>query len=169
MPRLDRRLLGQRDPARPRVLTLHYPLPPPGERRKLAAQRRYLDSFDAVVAHTETAAARLRDEVGLDPAKVEVIPHGPFDYLTEPRRRAAAAGRARPGAKDPVILFFGLLRPYKGIDTLLEAFAAGRGRRALDRRDAADAARAAAEAGRTRRRDGSASCPASSPTRRSRR
>ena len=126
MPRLDRRLLGKRDPDRPRVLTLHYPLPPPGETRKLAVQHRYLDSFDAVVAHTETAAARLRDEVGLDPAKVEVIPHGPFDYLTN-----LASPGSLPieltGAKDPVILFFGLLRPYKGIDTLLEAFASVEG------------------------------------------
>jgi glycosyltransferase involved in cell wall biosynthesis len=126
IPRLDRHLIGRRNPGRPRVLTLHYPLPKPGESRQLAAQRRYLDSFDAVVAHTESAAARLRDEVGLDPAKVEVIPHGPFDYLAD-----LAAPAPLPvelaGAEGPVILFFGLLRPYKGIDTLLEAFASVEG------------------------------------------
>jgi glycosyltransferase involved in cell wall biosynthesis len=54
--------------------------------------------------------------------RIRVIPHGAFDYMTRlpvesplPRELGEAEG--------PVILFFGLLRPYKGIDVLLEAFA----------------------------------------------
>jgi glycosyltransferase involved in cell wall biosynthesis len=125
LPAVDRFLIGAgRD--HPRVITLHYPLPKPGERRRLAAQRRYLDRFDAVVVHTEGAAARLRDEVGIAAAKVEVIPHGPLDYLTAlPEEEPLPA--ELEGAEGPVILFFGLLRPYKGIDTLLEAFASVEG------------------------------------------
>jgi len=124
LPAVDRFLLPRAP--RPRVLTLHYPLPQPGEHRKLAAQRRYLDTFDAVVVHTEGAAARLRDEVGLAAGKVEVIPHGPLDYLTE-QDDVRPLPAELEGAEGPVILFFGLLRPYKGIDTLLEAFAAVEG------------------------------------------
>ena len=49
-----------------------------------------------------------------------------------------------------MVLFFGLLRPYKGVDTLLRGVRAGRGRRAVGRRHAADADGAAARAGRAR-------------------
>ena len=90
-----------------------------------------------------TAPRRLRDEVGLDPARVRVIPHGAFDYLTRlPEEKPLPA--ELEGAEGPVILFFGLLRPYKGIDILLEAFRQRRGRRALDRRQPAHGRRAAA-------------------------
>lgn len=118
MPPLDVRLLP---PARPRVMTAHYILPPRPSRRQVAATRSVYSRMDAVIAHSEHGAARLRDEVGLDRGAVRVIPHGAFDYLTRlPDERPLAP--ELEGAEGPVILFFGLLRPYKGLDTLLEAF-----------------------------------------------
>jgi glycosyltransferase involved in cell wall biosynthesis len=120
MPALDIRLLP---PLRPRVITAHYILPPSPSRRQLAAARRVFGAMDAVVAHSEHGAARLREQVGIDPARVRVIPHGAFDYLTRlPEEKPLPA--ELEGAEGPVVLFFGLLRPYKGIEALLEAFAA---------------------------------------------
>src|SRR5262249_62198388 len=53
--------------------------------------------------------------------RLYVIPHGAFGYLTRqpdevPRPEELAA------VEGPVILTFGLVRPYKGTDVLLEAF-----------------------------------------------
>jgi glycosyltransferase involved in cell wall biosynthesis len=117
-PPLDARLLP---PTRPRLLTAHYILPPDPSQHQVGAARRLYERMDAVVAHSEHSAARLRDEVGLDPAKVRLVPHGAFDYLTRlPEERPLPDELA--GAEGPVILCFGLLRPYKGTEVLLEAF-----------------------------------------------
>jgi glycosyltransferase involved in cell wall biosynthesis len=118
MPSLDARLL----PAlRPRVMTAHYVLPPWPSRRQVSTARRLFGSMDAVVAHSEHGAERLRDEAGVDPARIRVIPHGAFDYFTRlPEEKPLPI--ELEGAEGPVILFFGLLRPYKGLDTLLQAF-----------------------------------------------
>jgi len=118
VPALDAALLP---PRRPRLMTAHYVLPPQPSRRQVAAARRLFGRMDAVIAHSEHGARRLREEVGLPPESVRVIHHGAFDYLTElPRERPLPP--ELEGAEGPVILFFGLLRPYKGVDVLLEAF-----------------------------------------------
>jgi glycosyltransferase involved in cell wall biosynthesis len=125
VPGLDVRLLP---PLRPRVVTAHYILPPQPNRRQVKSARRVFAAMDAVVAHSEHSAARLRDEVGLATEKVHVIPHGAFDYLTQlPEEKPLPA--ELEGAEGPVILSFGLLRPYKGIENLIEAYGriAGRG------------------------------------------
>ncbi|HTR75634.1 MAG TPA: glycosyltransferase [Solirubrobacterales bacterium] len=119
LPGLDRRLLP---PTRPRVMTAHYILPPQASRRATRAAHKVFGAMDAVVAHSEHGAARLRDEVGLPAERVHVIPHGAFDYLTRlPEEKPLP--EELEGAEGPVVLSFGLLRPYKGLENLLEAFA----------------------------------------------
>jgi glycosyltransferase involved in cell wall biosynthesis len=118
VPALDAMLLPSN---RPRAMTAHYILPPRPARRQVAAAHRVFGRMDAVIAHSEHGAARLRDEVGLDPGRVRVIPHGAFDYLARLAEEKPLPAELQ-GAEGPVVLFFGLLRPYKGLDTLLDAF-----------------------------------------------
>jgi glycosyltransferase involved in cell wall biosynthesis len=118
LPALDALLLPRR---RPRVMTAHYIVPPDASGSRVAAANFAFGRMDAVVAHSEHSAARLRDQVRLDPEKIRVIPHGAFDYLTRlPEEQPLPA--ELEGAEGPVILCFGLLRPYKGTEVLLEAF-----------------------------------------------
>jgi glycosyltransferase involved in cell wall biosynthesis len=116
VPGLDAALLP---PARPRAYTVHYPLP--DSRAGVARERALLRRMDAVIIHTESGARALRERIGLDPQRVHVVPHGAFEYLTRlPEEKPLPTELAEVGG--PVVLFFGLLRPYKGIDVLLEAF-----------------------------------------------
>ena len=70
--------------------------------------------------------ARLAEDFGVSPERIEVIPHGAFDYLTHQPDEVELPEELRE-VKGPVILTFGLVRPYKGTDVLLEAFARVRG------------------------------------------
>ena len=99
---LDGFLLPRRHP---RVLTAHDVLPReprPGQR---AGQRALYERMDAIVVHSEHGAARLRGELGLDPARVHVIPHGALHDLTaqpagaQPPPELRPPGRRRPPAR----------------------------------------------------------------------
>jgi glycosyltransferase involved in cell wall biosynthesis len=111
---LDGRLLPR---GRPLVLTAHDVLPREPRRGQREAQRRLYERFDAIVAHSEHGRERLTDELGIDAARVHVIPHGAFAHLAE-----APEAPAPFQTDKKVVLFFGLMRPYKGIDVLLEAW-----------------------------------------------
>jgi glycosyltransferase involved in cell wall biosynthesis len=117
---LDVHLLPRR---RPVVLTAHDVLPREPRPGQLSAQRRCYERADAVVVHSEHGRARLVEALDVDPAKVHAIAHGAFEHLTR-----VCGARPLPaelaGVSKPVVLCFGLLRPYKGIDVLLEAWSA---------------------------------------------
>ena len=86
------------------------------------AAARALERMDAAIALSEYGARRLRASGAIAPERVHVIAHGAFGYLTElPQELPIPEELA--GAEGPVILSFGLIRPYKGVDVLLRAFA----------------------------------------------
>ena len=112
---LDQLLLPR---GRPLVLTAHDVLPREPRRLQHNAQRRLYARMDAVIAHTEHSRERLA-ALGVEEAKLHLIPHGAFDSLASltPERPVEL-----PEPTRPVALFYGLLRPYKGLDVLLDAW-----------------------------------------------
>ncbi|HEY5318798.1 MAG TPA: glycosyltransferase family 4 protein [Solirubrobacteraceae bacterium] len=113
-------------PRRPIVLTAHDLLPREPRPGQARAQRRCYDAVDALVVHSEYGRRQLTQALALDPGKVRVIHHGAFEYLTRlPREQPLSDELAEVTA--PVVLFFGLLRPYKGVEVLLDAWRDVRG------------------------------------------
>jgi glycosyltransferase involved in cell wall biosynthesis len=117
VPQLD---VGLAPRSRPLVLTAHDVLPREPRPGQLRAQRRLYARADAVVVHSQHGAERLY-ELDVHPAKVFVIPHGAFTHLAEQPSERPLPEELAAVAK-PVVLCFGLIRPYKGIDVLLEAW-----------------------------------------------
>lgn len=77
---------------------------------------RLMDLADGFVVHVESDLKELRARFRLGDRPVEVIPHGPFDHhVTRTVTRTSDDGVCR-------ILFFGLIRPYKGVEDLVAAF-----------------------------------------------
>jgi len=109
------RLLGMR-----LVWTAHNALPiTPIFADDLRARRRLVAACDLVIAHSKASLEELA-QLGIVPRRSVIIPHGPFasavdlDSLRTP-------GEGREARR---LLFFGKVRAYKGVDTLLRAFAA---------------------------------------------
>jgi glycosyltransferase involved in cell wall biosynthesis len=102
---------------RPLVLTAHDVMPREPRAGQRAGQRRLYDRVDAIVVHSEHGRARLVGELGVAAEKVEVIAHGVLRPASD-----APLPFELEGVGGPVVLFFGLLRPYKGLDVLLDAW-----------------------------------------------
>ncbi|MFY9488635.1 MAG: glycosyltransferase family 4 protein [Solirubrobacterales bacterium] len=115
--RVDRHLL----PPGPVVLTAHDVIPREPRPGQLGALRATYSSVDAVVVHSEHGKGVLVERLDVDPAKVEVVPHGVFDYLTEVSDAKPLPAELAE-VERPVVLCFGLWRPYKGIDLIIRAF-----------------------------------------------
>ena len=96
--------------ARPRVLTMHNVI------RREAVDVRLARKMDAVIVHTRHGAELLGGG-----EHVHVIPHGAFEHLTHQRREEPLPAELA-AVERPVVLYFGVVRPYKGVDVLVEAF-----------------------------------------------
>jgi glycosyltransferase involved in cell wall biosynthesis len=72
------------------------------------------------VVHSNSDKGLISKNYGIEEEKIEVIPHGIYDHYQKRERNVA---QATVGIKEEfVILFFGLLRPYKGVKYLIKAF-----------------------------------------------
>ena len=78
--------------------------------------RALFDRFDALIVHGETTRAALERQ-GIDPAHIHVTPHPPMRLSPASEADLASV----PVASVPRLLFFGTIRPYKGVDLLVEA------------------------------------------------
>jgi glycosyltransferase involved in cell wall biosynthesis len=108
-------------PKRPIILTAHDLLPREPKPGQAWAQRRLYRRVDAVITHSEYGRRQLVNGLALNPGRVHVIHHGAFKHLT--RQPLEVPLPLELAAVDrPVVLFFGLLRPYKGLDVLLETW-----------------------------------------------
>ena len=106
---------------RPVVLTAHDLLPREARPGQASAQRRLYERVTAVVVHSEHGRRQLVEVLGVDAERVHVIHHGAFNHLTT-QPDELGLPRELAAVDVPVVLFFGLLRPYKGIETLLGAW-----------------------------------------------
>jgi glycosyltransferase involved in cell wall biosynthesis len=78
---------------------------------------------DHIFVHTPRMKAELRDDFGVSEHAVTVIPFGINDSMPSTNLTRGEA-RQRLGLRedDRTILFFGNVRPYKGLEYLVEAF-----------------------------------------------
>lgn len=104
------------------VLTVHDLLPhDTGETHKRIFQDLYL-MVDGIICHSDSIRTRLRAEFSVPEEKVSVIPHGPFFYdLPEPASEQTLQRFGLESGK-LLVLWQGIIFPYKGIDLLLDAW-----------------------------------------------
>jgi len=78
--------------------------------------------FDHYIVHTQYSKKALVSQLGLLEERISIIPHGVFTYYRGLVNDLAKSCRISQLAGKKRILFFGVLKPYKGVDILLEAF-----------------------------------------------
>ena len=112
LPLRRRDLVWARRLPRPRLLTAHNVIPHVGDTDE-AERRAIYAAFDAVVVHTRAGVEHLR-RFGVPDERIARIPHGTFGA-------PPASAISPPTGRN--LLFFGLIRRYKGLDTLVRALA----------------------------------------------
>jgi len=104
------------------VLTVHDLLPhDTGEEHRATFDKLYR-GMDAIICHSDTVRARLVTDFSVPEEKVSVIAHGPFFYDlpamgSEENLRSFELEQGKV-----MVLWQGIIFPYKGIDVLLRAW-----------------------------------------------
>jgi glycosyltransferase involved in cell wall biosynthesis len=82
----------------------------------IAAMRQLLKGVDGHVVHSDYDLGLLRGTYDLPDDRVVLAPHGPYNHY------AQADGAAEREDDAFVFLYFGVIRPYKGVEDLVAAF-----------------------------------------------
>src|SRR5260370_6894830 len=104
------------------VYTVHNVVPHDTGKRFVLAFRRVYKEMDALICHTDEAKGRLIREFSVDPERIWVIPHGPL--LHDARRDSVKASKAALSLpeNETLVLWQGIIRPYKALNFLLQGW-----------------------------------------------
>jgi len=119
LPVIDRAFIGALRRVAPLVLTAHDSRPfnaNPGSALQNLGATAILRRFDRVIVHTEQARRRLI-EYGVAEERLAKVAHG-FLHDEEPAPPAASPANDEGAIR---FLLFGKIKPYKGVDVLIEA------------------------------------------------
>ncbi len=104
------------------VLTVHDLLPhDTAETHKQTFKELYC-MVDAIICHSDHIKTRLESEFSVPPGRVSVIPHGPFFYDLPEEDHKATLGSLGVEQGKSLVLWQGIIFPYKGVDLLLNAW-----------------------------------------------
>ncbi|MGH9592916.1 MAG: glycosyltransferase, partial [Bryobacteraceae bacterium] len=104
------------------VYTVHNVLPQDTGDRCREQYRRLYRLVDRLICHDECARDRLVNEFQVDAERISVIPHGPLLQPQSATTAANARAKLQLQPDEPLVLWQGILRPYKGVSFLLEAW-----------------------------------------------
>ena len=123
IPALDRLLVGALRKRGWRIVyTVHDPLAGSADSARRRYQREILGLADAVIVHTARQYEEVTTSVPEVASRVHVIPHGGARVaVADAADRARCRERLRVGANRPLVVAFGQLKPYKGLEYLVAA------------------------------------------------
>jgi glycosyltransferase involved in cell wall biosynthesis len=117
LPAVDQLALRAFKEIAPLFLTVHDLNPfngSPGFKLRKLGSGKVFDAFDHMIVHSESSRQALIAR-GQDPRRITTIPHGPL-LIPRPDEGPVEA------LPQTTILLFGSIKPYKGVDILVEAF-----------------------------------------------
>ena len=104
------------------VLTVHDLLPhDTGDAHKTTFLELY-GMADAIICHSDSVRGRLQQEFAVPEEKISVIPHGPFFYDLPAAGDNDALRGFELEPSSTMVLWQGIIFPYKGVDVLLNAW-----------------------------------------------
>ena len=104
------------------VYTVHNILPHDSGLEQKAVFQQIYSLADRLICHDEPAKLRLIDEFGISPRKISIVAHGPLFAKAEPSIKGTARKRLGIPEQQVLVLWQGILRPYKGVPFLLSAW-----------------------------------------------
>ena len=104
------------------VLTVHDLLPHDTADRFHVLFQKLYRGMDALICHSDHVKHRLETEFGIATDRIFVIPHGPFFYDLPPADTSTLRSSLGIDSAHPIVLWQGIIFPYKGLDLLLEAW-----------------------------------------------
>lgn len=106
------------------IYTAHNLLPHESKLIDPYLKKMVYNSSKAIIVHSAYIKQQLIKQFSIKESKIHVIHHGNFDVYLPKRPISKADARKYFGLSedDQVLLFFGKIREYKGLDILLEAF-----------------------------------------------